>query len=94
MRRSCRPTRTAEASPDADRAGAGHGGGMTPPIVVHPPGPSGGRRVTARTRLLGLARSAEELTEIMHAAGLAPGEIDLADPHLVEWRGGGPDTWE
>ncbi|OEU89535.1 hypothetical protein [Streptomyces oceani] len=66
---------------------------MTPPIVVHPPGDTGERRVTAHARELGLAHSEADVTEFLRRAGLTPEEIDLRDPNLIEWRGGGPETW-
>lgn len=66
---------------------------MTPPIVVHPPSPSGGRRVTAHTEILGLAHSAQDVIEFLRRAGLNPSDIQLDDPALIEWRGGGPDAW-
>ncbi|GAA2087276.1 hypothetical protein GCM10009801_50160 [Streptomyces albiaxialis] len=66
---------------------------MTPPIVVHPPSPSGERRVTAHTELLGMARSAQDVVDLLRRAGLKPEDIQIEDPALVEWRGGGPETW-
>ncbi|GEB50204.1 MULTISPECIES: hypothetical protein [Streptomyces] len=67
---------------------------MTPPIVVHPPSQSGGRRVTAHTESLGTAHRPEDVVEFLRRAGLEPSEIQLDDPNLIEWRGGGPDVWE
>lgn len=66
---------------------------MTPPIVVHPPSHSGERRVTAHAQVLGLARSAADVREFLRRAGLDPEHIQLDDPALIEWRGGGPDVW-
>jgi len=66
---------------------------MTPPIVVHAPDRSGGRRVTAHTELLGLAHSAGDVTALLRQVGLSDDEIDLRDQNLIEWRGGGPDEW-
>lgn len=66
---------------------------MTPPIVVHPPEASGSRRVTAHAEVLGLAHSARDVRALLRQAGLTEDEIDLGDPNLIEWRGGGPDTW-
>lgn len=66
---------------------------MTPPIVVHPPTASGGRRVTAHAQILGLAHSQDEVVEFLRRAGLTPEQIDLRDPALIEWRGGGPEVW-
>lgn len=47
---------------------------LRPPIVVHRPSPTGGRRVTVRGRIVGLAHSDPDLL--------------LDDPTWVEWRGG------
>ncbi|WP_039630056.1 hypothetical protein [Streptomyces sp. 769] len=66
---------------------------MAAPIVVHPPSPAGGRRVTAAERFLGLARNPGDVEEFIRRAGLHPDDIRLDDPELVEWRGGGPDVW-
>ncbi|NGO71780.1 hypothetical protein [Streptomyces boncukensis] len=66
---------------------------MTPPIVVHPPSASGERRVTAHTELLGLARSAQDVFALLLGVGLKEQEIQLDDPALIEWRGGGPEEW-
>lgn len=66
---------------------------MTPPIVVHPPSGSGGRKVTAHAENLGFAHKPEDVVEFLRRAGLDPSEIQLDDPNLIEWRGGGPDVW-
>ncbi|WP_407548905.1 hypothetical protein QOM21_07210 [Streptomyces sp. Pv4-95] len=58
------------------------------PIVVHRPSPTGGRRVTVREQILGLAHDDQDLIEFLRRAGVAePGEI-LDDPLWVEWRDG------
>lgn len=44
--------------------------------------------------ILGRARSAGELLEFLRRAGLDPDAVDLHDPDLIEWRGGGPGVWE
>ncbi|MFE1358876.1 hypothetical protein [Streptomyces harbinensis] len=64
------------------------------PIVVYPPD-GGGRRVRADGEAIGRARSEVELREFLRRIGL-PGadDVDLTDPALVEWRGGGPEVWE
>ncbi|WP_432051281.1 hypothetical protein [Streptomyces xiamenensis] len=65
------------------------------PIVVYPPDGSGGRRVRADGEAIGRARDERELREFLRRAGMADWETaDLADPQLVEWRGGGPEVWE
>ncbi|NLU70155.1 hypothetical protein [Streptomyces sp. HNM0574] len=66
---------------------------MTPPIVVHPPSADGGRQVTAHSQLLGLAHSREDVAEFLRDVGLPPERVQLDDPDLIEWRGGGPDIW-
>ena len=66
---------------------AGH-----PPVVVHPPG-AGGRPVTVRGERLGRARNPADLLEFLRRAGLDPDDVALEDRELIEWRGGGPDTW-
>lgn len=66
---------------------------MTPTVVVHPPSPSGGRRVTLASTILGLAHSREDVIEFLRGAGLDEAEHRLEDTDLVEWRGGGPDVW-
>ncbi|MFC4493486.1 hypothetical protein ACFPA8_04975 [Streptomyces ovatisporus] len=66
---------------------------MAAPIVVHPPSPSGGRRVTADGRILGLAHGTRDLAEFLRRAGMDIGTVRLDDPELIEWRGGGPDVW-
>ncbi|MFB7899918.1 hypothetical protein ACFC1B_26725 [Streptomyces xiamenensis] len=63
------------------------------PIVVYPPS-DGGRRVRADGEAIGRARSPRELREFLRRAGVPDADdVDLTDPALVEWRGGGPDVW-
>ncbi|WP_407286445.1 hypothetical protein [Streptomyces sp. BP-8] len=66
---------------------------MAAPIVVHPPSPTGGRRVSARGEILGLAHGVADLLEFLRRAGLDPDTIHLDDSGAIEWRGGGPDVW-
>jgi hypothetical protein len=66
---------------------------MTPPIVVHPPATGGGRRVTAHAEALGVAFRQDDVREFLRHAGLSEDEVQLDDPILIEWRGGGPDVW-
>lgn len=64
------------------------------PIVVHPSSPSGGRRVTVRGEILGLAFSAQDIARFMQEAGLQDfDEMDVVRSALIEWRGGGPEVW-
>ncbi|WP_019359397.1 MULTISPECIES: hypothetical protein [Streptomyces] len=49
--------------------------------------------MTAHTESLGFAHRPEDVVEFLRRAGLDPAEIQLEDPNLIEWRGGGPDVW-
>ncbi|WP_236238966.1 hypothetical protein [Streptomyces sp. CC228A] len=64
------------------------------PVVVHRPTAGGGRRVTVRGQIVGLARNDADLVEFLRRTGLDDADIDLDDPHLVEWRGGRAHQWE
>ncbi|WP_185931116.1 MULTISPECIES: hypothetical protein [unclassified Streptomyces] len=59
-----------------------------PPIVVHPPLGSGGRRVTVRGEIVGLAGSDRDVVEFLRRAGLPEAEQLLDDPAWVKWAGG------
>ncbi|WP_125262051.1 hypothetical protein [Streptomyces alboflavus] len=63
------------------------------PIVVHRPSPSGGRRVTVRDEIAGLAHSDGDLIEVLRRASLEDAESLLDDPRWVEWRGGRPHEY-
>ncbi|MFE0133198.1 hypothetical protein ACFWY6_16740 [Streptomyces sp. NPDC059037] len=63
------------------------------PIVVHPPASDGGRQVTVRGRTVGVAHDDRDLVEFLRRTGLGDADMALDDPHLVEWRGGGPHVW-
>jgi hypothetical protein len=58
------------------------------PIVVHRISPTGGRRVTVRDQIMGLAHSDRDLLEFLRQAGLPDAEDRLDDPTWVEWFGG------
>ncbi|WP_235618140.1 hypothetical protein [Streptomyces sp. CB02400] len=49
--------------------------------------PSGGRRVTARGEVAGLASSGRDIVEFPRRAGLPEDERLPADPARVEWAG-------
>lgn len=72
-----------------------HAGGMAgnPPIVVHRISASGGRRVTVRGRIMGLAQSDDEVLDLVGRAGLDRTADLLADPTMVEWAGGRPHQY-
>lgn len=61
------------------------------PVIVHPPSPSGGRRVTVDGEILGLAHRVADVEEFLRRAGVEDPEAAVFT--LVEWRGGGPDIW-
>ncbi|MET9291625.1 hypothetical protein [Streptomyces sp. NPDC003077] len=66
-----------------------------PAVIVYPPTPSGGRRVTVHGRIVGLAHGRGDVQKFLRRAGLAPTteDVDLGTPDLVEWRGGDKDAW-
>ncbi|MFJ8163835.1 hypothetical protein ACIRBY_23310 [Streptomyces sp. NPDC096136] len=67
-------------------------------IVVHPPAPTGGRRVVAHIHaedsILGTAYTLADVAEFLRRIGVDDPDAVLAagDP-LMEWRGGGPEVW-
>ncbi|MEU0987381.1 hypothetical protein [Streptomyces sp. NPDC005953] len=65
-----------------------------PRLVVYPPDERGWRRVRYDGQILGTAYRVSDIAVFLAAAGMQdPEDIDLTDPALVEWRGGGPETW-
>ena len=58
------------------------------PIVVHRVTGTGGRRVTIRAQIAGLAHSDADLIEFLRCAGLPDAWDALDDPRWVEWQGG------
>ncbi|MFI1394422.1 hypothetical protein [Streptomyces sp. NPDC020681] len=65
-----------------------------PPIVVHRISPSGGRRVTVRDQIMGLAHSDRDLLEFLRRAGLPDAGALLDDPTWVEWINGRAHEYE
>lgn len=66
-----------------------------PSVVVYPPAEGGGRRVRVDGTFLGTAYSLHDLTVFLQHAGLSGwDELDVASWEHIEWRGGGPDTWD
>lgn len=63
------------------------------PVIVQPPGPDGGRQVTIRGEVAGTAYHLLDLIEFLRRQGLPESNTTLDDPDLIEWRGGGPQTW-
>lgn len=66
---------------------------MTLRVIVQPPAPSGGRRVRVDGEILGVAYGPEDLMEFLRRTGLDPDAVDLDDPEVIEWRGGGSTVW-
>jgi hypothetical protein len=63
------------------------------PVIVHPPQPDGGRRVTIRDEYVGTAYHLLDVVEFLRLAGLPEADTKIDDPELLEWRGGGPTYW-
>ncbi|GAA3103984.1 hypothetical protein ACFQ0X_29840 [Streptomyces rectiviolaceus] len=64
------------------------------PVVVHPPSRTGGRRVTVRGEILGLAQCDADVVEFLRRAGLPDAEGLLDDPVQVKWQGGQAHRYE
>lgn len=67
------------------------------PIVVHRPRGSGGRRVTVRGTIIGLAYSDRDLIEFLRQAGIDETTAETmvaADSSMIEWRGGRAHHYE
>ncbi|MGW9237970.1 hypothetical protein FKO01_19720 [Mesorhizobium sp. B2-3-3] len=67
---------------------------MSAPIVIHRPSPTGGRRVTIRGQIAGLATGDSDVVEFLRRAGLPDAEQLLDQPEWVEWRGGRAHRYE
>ncbi|MFK4068193.1 hypothetical protein [Streptomyces sp. NPDC029674] len=64
------------------------------PVVVYPPDEEGGRRVRVDGQISGRAYSLGDVAAFMQEAGLQSfDEMDVVRSALIEWRGGGPETW-
>ncbi|MGW1885515.1 hypothetical protein [Streptomyces sp. NPDC001970] len=63
------------------------------PVVVHALSSDGGRTVTIHGRRIGVAFHLLDVVEFLRRAGLPEADTTMDDPALIEWRGGGPDTW-
>ncbi|MBT2406586.1 MULTISPECIES: hypothetical protein [unclassified Streptomyces] len=69
-------------------------GGAGLRLVVFPPDQHGRRRVRYGGQSLGTAHRMSDIPVFLAGAGMENAEdLDLADPELVEWRGGGPEVW-
>lgn len=66
-----------------------------PAVIVYPPDEEGGRRVRVDGTILGRAFRLRDVVAFLETAGLqGVDEFDVAGAGWIEWRGGGPDTWE
>jgi hypothetical protein len=62
-------------------------------VIVHPPSPTGGRRVRVDGEILGLAHSVVDVAEFLRRAGLEIDPDDVAGLPWIDWRGVGPEGW-
>jgi hypothetical protein len=67
---------------------------MSAPIIIHRPSPTGGRRVTIRGQIAGLAHDDHDVVEFLRRAGLTDAELLLDQPSWVEWRSGRAHRYE
>ncbi|MEV1050059.1 hypothetical protein [Streptomyces sp. NPDC049887] len=67
--------------------------GTNPPVIVHPIESSGGRPVTIRGEPVGTAHDLFDVLEFLRRANLPEADTAVDDPELIEWRGGGPQSW-
>ncbi|MEU6424160.1 MULTISPECIES: hypothetical protein [Streptomyces] len=63
------------------------------PVTVHPPSPTGGRRVRVDGEILGLAYSIADVAEFLRRAGLEVDPAEVSVSPLIDWRGVGPEYW-
>lgn len=63
------------------------------PVLVQPPSPDGGRRVTIHGEFVGTAYHLLDVVEFLRRTGLPETDTTVDDPDLIEWRGGGPKAW-
>ncbi|OIV39397.1 hypothetical protein BIV57_00715 [Mangrovactinospora gilvigrisea] len=64
---------------------------MATPIIVHPPDEHGSRRVDVTGIHVGRAFGRQDVEEFARRSGFE--NLDITDPRMVEWRGGGPEAW-
>ncbi|MDA5283700.1 hypothetical protein [Streptomyces sp. Isolate_45] len=64
-----------------------------PRLVIYPPDENGWRRVRWDGQSIGVAHRPSDILDFLRDAGMEdPETLDLTG-ELVEWRGGGPETW-
>lgn len=65
-----------------------------PVIIVYPPDDEGGRRVRIDGIISGRAFRLTDVVEFLRLAGLeGVDELDVLRM-AIDWRGGGPETWD
>ncbi|MGW7420446.1 hypothetical protein ACWGJB_10335 [Streptomyces sp. NPDC054813] len=62
-------------------------------VIVHPPSPTGGRRVYVGGEVLGLAHHVVDVAEFLRRAGLEIDPAEVAESSWIDWRGVGPERW-
>lgn len=62
-------------------------------MIVHPPSPTGGRRVRVDGEILGLAYNVADVAEFLRRAGLEIDPDDVATSPWIDWRNAGPEQW-
>ncbi|TCR23952.1 hypothetical protein EV578_103273 [Streptomyces sp. BK205] len=62
-------------------------------VIVHPPSPTGGRRVRVDGEILGLAHNLADVAEFLRRAGLEIDAAEVARSSWIDWRGVGPERW-
>ena len=67
--------------------------GRAAPVVVHEPLVNGGRQVSVRGEIAGVARSVAEVLVVVRRVGIVLDPEEAASTPLIEWRGRGADAW-
>lgn len=62
-------------------------------VIVHPPSPTGGRRVRVDGEILGLAHNVVDVAEFLRRAGLEIDPAEVAESPWIDWRGAGSERW-
>ncbi|MFJ3882962.1 hypothetical protein ACIPW5_36625 [Streptomyces sp. NPDC090077] len=66
-----------------------------PMLVIYEPDERGWRKVGFGGQILGTAYRFSDIAELLRQAGMENAEdFDLTQGEFVQWRGGGPETWE
>ncbi|WP_331762016.1 hypothetical protein [Streptomyces sp. NBC_01546] len=66
---------------------------MSARLIVYPPDGNGWRRVRWDGQSIGLAHQPSDILVFLQEAGMEDAEAFDLTGELVEWRGGGPETW-